>query len=145
MAASIAVGVALGAAFIGNRDPGDEIVAAQGRLLPRGALARALSDQLASTQKIDAPIRIGLTFLSKGGDFCRTFALERGGAAGLACGSGGQWQIQVVAHGAQKAGEYRQAGGELPPSVQQAVDERIQGISLDAAAEQAVQQRGWKR
>ena len=145
MAASIVVGVVVGTAFVGNRDAGDEIFASQGRLVARGALARALSDQLASTQKTDVPIRIGMTFVSKGGEFCRTFALERGGASGLACASGGDWQVQVVARGASKSGEYRQAAGALPPSVQQAVDERIEGISLDAAAEQAAQQRGWKR
>ena len=145
MAASIAAGVAIGAALIGNRDAGDEIVAEQGQLLARGALARALTDQLASAQKADTPVRIGLTFISKSGEFCRTFAFERGGAAGLACGSGGDWQIQVVARGAPKSGHYRQATGELPPSVQQAVDERIEGISLGAAAEKAAQQRGWRR
>lgn len=144
MAASIAVGVVVGTTFIGNRDTGDEIVDAQGGLLARGALAHALSDQLSSTQKNDAPVRVGVTFVSKDGEFCRTFALQ-GGASGLACGAGGNWQIQVLARGALKSSEYRQAAGELPPSVQQAVDERIQGISLDAAAERAAQQRGWKR
>jgi hypothetical protein len=149
MAASLVLGVAIGTAFIGearrgSSDSGD-VVAEQSQLLARGALARALSDQLASTQKADAAVRVGLTFVSKSGEFCRTFSLERGSAAGLACGTGGNWHVHVLARTVPKPGEYRMAATELPAPVQQAVDERIQGTSLGTAAEQAAQERGWKR
>jgi hypothetical protein len=150
MAASVALGIVIGVAFIGDGrrgspEAGDDFVAAQGRLLARGALARALSNQLAGTQKADASVRIGLTFVSKNGEYCRTFALERGSAAGLACSSGGEWRVELVTRAAPKSGEYRTAAGDLPAAVQQTVDAQIQGNSLDAAAEQAAQQRGWKR
>jgi hypothetical protein len=152
MAASLALGVAIGAVFIGEHGRGTtdgaaDIIANQGQLLAQGALARALSDQLASTQKPDAPVRIGVTFVSKVGGYCRTFALGRSSAAGLACSSGTGWRIEVLAQAERsgKAPEYRAAAGSLAPAVQRAMEERIQGSSLDAAAERAAQQSGWRR
>jgi hypothetical protein len=152
MAASLALGVAIGAVFIGEHGRGTtdgaaDIIANQGQLLAQGALARALSDQLASTQKPDAPVRIGVTFVSKVGGYCRTFALERSSAAGLACSSGTGWRIEVLAQSERsgKEPEYKTAAGALPPAVQRAMEERIQGSSLDAAAERAAQQSGWRR
>ena len=152
MAASLALGVAIGAALLGDRsrglpDAGGDISAEQGQLLARGALARALTDQLASTQKPDAPVRIGLTFLSKGGEYCRTFALERSSTAGFACSGASGWRIDVLAPAepAGKAPEYRTAGSDLPPAVLRSIEERMQGTSLDSAAERAAQQSGWRR
>jgi len=153
MAASVALGVFIGGAFIGDarRGPpvvaGADLVAQHGRLLARGALARALSEQLASTQRPDAPVRIGLTFVSAAGEYCRTFALEKGATAGLACSGAGEWRIQVIAQAdrAVKSGEYRMAAAELPPAVLRAIEDRIQGGALDADAERAAQQRGWRR
>ena len=149
MAASVVLGVVIGAAFIGEARRGSsdfgDIIADRGQLSARGTLARALTDQLASTQKPDAAVRVGLTFISARGEYCRTFALEHGSAAGLACGAGGEWRVELVTRAAPKSGEYRTAAGDLPAAVQQAVDGQIQGHSLDAAAEQAAQQRGWRR
>ena len=153
MAASVVLGVLIGSAYIGDSrrappvDAGADLVAERGHVVARGGLALALSGQLASTQKTDAPVRIGLTFLSKGGEYCRTFAIEKGAAAGLACSNGSEWRVQVVAQAdrAGKPGDYRTAAAQLPPAVLRAVDERIQGSSLDAEAERAAQQRGWKR
>ena len=153
MAASVVLGVLIGGVFIGDSrrapavDPGSDLVAERGHVVARGGLALALSEQLASTQKPDAPVRMGLTFLSKNGEYCRTFALEKGAAAGLACSSAGEWRIQVIAQ-ADRAGtscDYRTAAAQLPPAVLREVDVRIQGGSLDAEAERAAQQRGWKR
>jgi hypothetical protein len=150
MAASIVLGVAIGAAFIGDArrgsvDPGQDVVAESGQLLARGALARALSEQLASTQKPDAPVRIGMTFVSKDGEYCRTFALSQSSASGLACATSGEWRVQVLTRAANQPSEYRMAAGEIPPALLQAMEERIQGSSLDAAAERAAQQSGWRR
>ena len=153
MAASVVLGVLIGSAYVGDsrRAPpvnaGADLVAERGHVVARGRLALALSEQLASTQKPAAPVRIGLTFVSKGGEYCRTFALESGAAAGLACSSAGEWRVQVIAPAdrAGKVGEYQTAATQLPPAVLREVDERIQGSSLDAAAERAAQQRGWKR
>ena len=153
MAASVVLGVLIGGVFIGDMrrapaiDPSTDLVAERGHVVARGKLALALSGQLASTQKPDASVRIGLTFLSKGGEYCRTFTLEKGAAAGLACSGAGEWRVRVLsqAESAGKPGEYRTAAGELPPAILRAVEEQIQGSSLDAAAERAAQQSGWKR
>ena len=148
MAASLALGIAIGAVMLGrgSTDSGGNIVAEHGQLFARGLLARALAEQLASTQKPDASVRIGLTFVAKGGEYCRTFAVERSATAGLACSHVGEWRIDVLAPAASsgKAAGYRTAAGELPPAVLRSIEERMQGSSLDATAERAAQQRGWK-
>jgi hypothetical protein len=153
MAASVVLGVLIGGALIGDLrrapaiDPSTNLAAERGHVVARGRLALALSEQLASTQKPDASVRIGLTFLSKGGEYCRTFTLEKGAAAGLACSSAGEWRIPLIVQADRTgpSGDYRTAAAQLPPAVLRAVDERIQGSSLDAEAERAAQQRGWKR
>ena len=149
MAASIALGVAIGALWPDRGSPGvvGEMVAERGQLLARGLLAHALADQLASTQKPGSPVRIGMTFVSKSGEYCRTFAVERSSTAGLACADSTGWRIDVLAPATPsgKAPEYRTAAGELPPAVLRSIEERMQGSSLDAAAEKAAQQRGWRR
>lgn len=115
-----------------------------GVLAARGVLATALSGQLASAAPADASVKIGLSFVSKQGNYCRSFML--GSAAGLACRDGGEWKIAVLAESAQGApGAYRQAGSELPPAVLDAIDQRIAGPALDAGAEQAAQRKGWRR
>ena len=79
MAASVVLGVLIGGTYLGDSrrapgsDPGVDWIAERGHVVARGALAHALSEQLASTQKPDARVRIGLTFRSKGGEYCRTF------------------------------------------------------------------------
>ena len=61
-----------------------------GKVLASGALAHALSEQLASNQVADAPVHVGVSFLSRNGDYCRTFMLrEKSTIAGLACRDGG--------------------------------------------------------
>ena len=153
MAASVVLGALIGSAFIVESrrapalDPSTDLIAERGHVVARGKLAHALSEQLAGTQKPDASVRIGLTFVSKGGEYCRTFTLEKGAAAGLACSSAGEWRVRMLsqAEPAARPGEYRPAAGELPPAILRAVEEQIQGSSLDAAAERAAQQNGWKR
>jgi hypothetical protein len=47
-----------------------------------------------------------------------------------------------------RAGEqagYRQAGSDMPAAVLDAIDQRIAGASLDAAAERAARAQGWQR
>ena len=148
VAASLALGIAIGAALMGRGSPDSgEIVAERGQLVARGALARALAQQLASTQKPDSPVRIGLTFVSKGGEYCRTFAVDPSATAGLACADATGWRVDVLvpATTAGKSAEYRTAAGELPPAVLRSIEERMQGRSLDAGAERMAQQRGWRR
>lgn len=159
IAASTALGVLLGGAFFDGSwreapigGVAADLVADQGQLLARGSLARALSEELASAQASDAPARIGLTFVSTAGEYCRTFTLERAtdvaSLAGLACKGVAEWRVQVIAQGEPRtgsAGGYRAAAAELPPAVLYAVKDRIRGDALDAEGERAAQQRGWTR
>jgi hypothetical protein len=147
IAATLVVGVIAGS--LGLRgSTGDGQLASMagndGTLTAHGKLAAALSQQLASAAPSDRNVRIGVSFVSKDGVYCRSFML--GAAAGLACKSGAEWKIPVMAETAAGVpGSYRQAGSEMPAAVLDAVDQRIAGQALDAGAERAAQQRGWKR
>jgi hypothetical protein len=122
---------------------GDALVAASdGVRTAQGKLADALTLQLASAPPAGQGVKIGVSFLSKEGTYCRSFALER--AAGLACRQGGQWRIPVMVDDAAQVGAYRQAGSAMPVPVLEAIDQRIEGKALDAAAEKNARELGWK-
>jgi hypothetical protein len=144
IAASLAAGVLAGA-FGWQQLKGGE-AAPFGRqgdaLVARGELAEALSQRLAADAA--GPVSLGVSFEAKGGAYCRSFKL--GTTAGLACREGGEWRIPVLAQDRQaEQGAYRQAGSGMPAAVLDAIDERIGGASLDAAAERAARARGWQR
>ncbi|MET0981101.1 MAG: hypothetical protein ABWY02_03310 [Telluria sp.] len=113
---------------------------ADGALVARGHLAKALSAQLASPGP-SGRVRIGISFLARDGKYCRSFVMDT--TAGLACRDGAQWKIPVLAQGA--AGTAWLDGNVLPPAVLDAVDARITGTPLNNAAERAAQARGWRR
>lgn len=146
VAASLVLGVLLGQALL--RSPGaGPIDARDGRLVAQGALAEALSEQLASSQAIDARIGMGLSFRSRSGDYCRTFVLREGpGLAGLACRERNDWVVQMIApnEAPTAAGDYRMAGAELPLLVLKAVEEHIQGDPLDTDGEAAARASDWR-
>jgi hypothetical protein len=124
------------------------VASRNGQVLANGTLAQALSDQLASTQTPDSPVKIGVSFKSKTGDYCRTFTLHESTAlAGLACRDHDDWRVQVLAQSENNStdtnGSYRQAGTDMPRSVLQAVDETIAGDPLDAHAEAAAKEHKW--
>jgi hypothetical protein len=113
---------------------------AEGALVAQGRLASALTAQLASPGP-SGRVRIGISFLAKDGKYCRSFVMDT--TAGLACRDGGRWKVPVLAQGA--AGAAWMDGTGLPPAVLDAIDERIAGAPLGAAAERAAHARGWKR
>jgi hypothetical protein len=116
----------------------------KGALVARGALDQALTRQLASARPVGLAVKIGISFVSRDGQYCRTFMV--GASAGLACRSGGAWQIPVMAEtGAAGESSYLQAGSPMPPAVTAAIDARAVGASLDAQGELAAAQRGWAR
>ena len=119
-----------------------------GQVLASGALARALSEQLASQQPPGAPVQIGVSFRARNGDYCRTFVLRgQGTLAGLACRGHEAWRLEVLAQTAGQpaaAAGYRPAGSALPASVARTLDELIAGEPLDAGAEAAARARGWQ-
>lgn len=148
VAASLVVGVIAGRlALLGPRNPGPVIVR-QGRLLAAGTLADALSNQLASSQNAAGSVRIGVSFRSKSGEYCRTFTLSSPAAlAGLACRAPDAWQVGVLARTQSPDGDsenYRQAGSLMPPAVTSAVENQMAGEPLDARAEAAARSAHWQ-
>jgi hypothetical protein len=147
IAATLVVGVLAGAMGFSSLRGESQLAAAadaEGALTAHGKLDAALNHQLASAPPAAAGVRIGVSFVSKEGQYCRSFTM--GGAGGLACRSGGEWKIPVLAESAAAGeGAYRQAGSAMPAAVLDAVDARAAGASLDAQAEQAAAAKGWAR
>jgi hypothetical protein len=145
MAACLAAGLALGAGWMALQAT-PSIAVRHGNLIAQGALARALSTQLASTQTADQPVRIGVSFRSKGGEFCRTFRIEGADAvAGLACRKPAAWSVEI-AMAAAPAGErtgFRTAASAIPPPIMTTVDSLSSGAALDAQGEARARARGW--
>lgn len=133
--------------------PGKAIAERSGQLLAAGVLDKALSTQLVSEQAAGSAVRIGVSFRSKDGSYCRTFQMrEQTSLAGLACRAGDQWRLDVLARGepSQDGGTgnntqsgFRPAGSALPSSIVQAVDQAIDGEPLDAAAEAHARTNQW--
>jgi anti-sigma-K factor RskA len=142
--------IALAASFIlgalalqlGMRFFSAPIFTARGQILTSAALQQALSNQLANTQSTQASLTIGVSFLSKSGQYCRTFQLQS--LAGLACNDAGSWKVQVLAHTSTPASEYRQAGSNMPPAIMQAVTDTIAGEPLDAKDEANARAQKWQ-
>jgi hypothetical protein len=144
MAASLVVGLLLGPLVL---RPSAPLETSGGRMLASGALASALSQQLASAQPPGAPVAIGVSFRAKSGGYCRTFVMhEPQSLAGLACREGAAWQVLALAQSGTPgaaSGAYRQAGSALPPAVARTLDDLIAGEPLDATGETAARAAGW--
>jgi anti-sigma factor RsiW len=140
MAASLFIGGLIGWKVLVPAEPRLMTVSG-GTLVARGPLARALDRQLASTQRVDDAVQIGLTFRAQDGHYCRSFVVREAGTAGLACRSEGQWRIPVTA--AVAAGEGLRQAASPPPAVLSAIEARISGEALDAGAEENARLGGW--
>lgn len=127
--------------------PADRLVRMHdGQPFAAGRLSEALDKALASEPDPRAPVAIGLTFRSTDGHICRTF-VERAkpAQAGLACHHDAGWALLVLAAAEKPAGgELRQAASTLPPTVQAAIDARIQGEAFDAQQERAARRARWR-
>lgn len=141
LAASVAIGL-----LIGHFVPwaGSPLAVEHNQIVARAGLAEALGNQLASEQARNAPVHIGLSFRSKTGNYCRTFALQGDERlAGLACRDGGDWRVDVLARATgSESGGVDQAGS-MPDAVAHAVDASIAGEPFDRAAEAAARERQW--
>lgn len=147
LAASLVVGVlAGGLAFHGGGS--GPIATRGGHMLASGPLARALTNQLVARERVAQPVRIGVSFKSKAGDYCRTFSMRSPAMAGMACHAPDGWRLRVLTGAPERGaatGGYRQAASAMPPAVVAAVNSEISGEPLDARAEALARRRGWKR
>ena len=145
MAASLLIGVGIGI-FAWRQS--DLIVTqdSKGALVAGGSLARGLSSQLAGDRSTKSSVEIGLSFLAKSGDYCRTFTLLHAPSAGFACRHSNRWEIRMLTEsGPLRGGSgYRTAGSALPPAIRSAVEEQISGEPLDRAAEIAARKQQWQ-
>jgi hypothetical protein len=116
-----------------------------GALVASGELARGLSDTL-SGDPLAGDVQIGMSFLAKSGEYCRSFMLRE--SAGLACRRGDHWLIhdltQLPQAGSAQSGGYRTASSALPPAIVSAIQVQIVGEPLDRAGEQSARGTGWR-
>lgn len=141
LAASVALGLFAGL-FLA-RSPRAPFAEADGALIAHGALDSTLSAGLASAPGT-GEVRIGISFRSRDGSYCRTFAMQgEAPLAGLACRHGDAWRLEVLAAAAAQDGGLRPAAA-MPIAVLHAVDAMIEGEPLDSAAESAARDAGWR-
>jgi hypothetical protein len=148
LAASVLLGLILGAALYRSQFSGP-LVLRDGQMLAQGALRAALDTQLARDRPASGA-QVGYSFLSKSGDYCRSFTLTGQDLSGIACRSGGQWQVQATARPAAaavtgEAGGLRMAASPWPEALTATGDALRAGDPLDAEAERQAVQRGWTR
>lgn len=119
-----------------------------GQLLAAGVLDKALSSQLVQEQAAQSAVQIGVSFRSKGGNYCRTFQLRDGNSlAGLACREADKWRLQVLAQGESSPPgqpQFRPAGSSMPAAIAQAVEQSIEGEPMDAQAEATARTNQWR-
>lgn len=107
------------------------------------ALRNALDTQMASDDQNGLPVRIGVSFRSGDGSYCRTYLQNTDGRAGLACRTSKGWREVVAVATDSRNTEYRTAAA-MPPQVAKTMEALISGEPLDAKAEQAARDRGWR-
>jgi hypothetical protein len=147
LAASLMVGLVAGYLAWSPRESG-LIMAAGGQLTARSSLERALTSRIAGQQATVDSVHVGLSFKSKSGAYCRTFALQQTESlSGLACRHGDRWRIEALARTSVAPGlsaAYRPAGSELPDAVRVVVEAQMAGEPLDAQGEALAQQHDWQ-
>jgi len=141
MAASLLLGVFISWRAFTPSDPG-VMVAGKDALVAHGVLARALDNQLASTQRGEEPVLIGLTFKAHDGNYCRSFVLRSTRTAGLACRVENEWQIPATDTASQSPGDVQQASS-VAPAILRLIEARMEGEALDADEEQSAKHAGW--
>jgi anti-sigma factor RsiW len=149
LAAGVVLGIALGPALLELTREEPDLVASVAGVRASGALADALSRRLASQQTDSAPIRLGVSFLAKSGEYCRTFVSRHGSeaVAGMACRQGSTWRIDALQSISLAPGDpagYRQAATPLPPMILEAAEAVMVGDALDARREVEARDHGWR-
>jgi hypothetical protein len=149
LAASVVLGVLLVPRML--TDPGSSSLFASrdGKEVAQGALAAQLASALASAPAgAREEARVGLSYRTKGGEYCRTFEVGSGSSAraGIACHeASGAWRIDALAQvEAEQTRAMREASStNLPQPLRQAIEASIDGDPLGAEAEAAAAKAGW--
>ncbi|MRW91385.1 hypothetical protein GJ699_15440 [Duganella sp. FT80W] len=136
--------------FSDSTPPPTEVSSRNGWLVAQGRLAAALSQQLGGAAQTEGDVRVGLSFLSNEGSYCRSFTLVgvTQDLVGIACRANEEWRIPALVQNARPLpamGNYRMAGTEMPTAVLEAIDQRIVGGMLDTRAELEALRRNWQR
>ena len=132
IAASLVAGLFIGQVErpAGVRDRADALALAP-------PLAQALDTQLSGAA---GPVRVALSFRAQDGAYCRSFSARH--LDGVACRTSDGWTLRYAAPGTAQGGDYVQAGSD--PTRVSAIAAMIAGEPLDAAAERAARDRGWR-
>lgn len=144
IAASLLLGIVIARLPWESEEP---ILAGDGRMTASGPLADALDRQLSGVRIEGSDIHIGLSYRTKTGEYCRTFALSgTSDISGIACRAPDAWRVVTLASGepSQSDERYRMATTTVAPVVLQAVQDSIDGDALDAAEETKARDRGWQ-
>ena len=143
--ASLVIGLLVGS-FVLQRER-DPFVVERGRMQARAELDTALSMQSGGAIDRETGIQIGVSYLAKNGDYCRTFTLRDAQVlAGLACRRSSQWWIDALtATKADASGTYRMANANVPALILGLVEDTIAGDPLDGEQEVEARERGWQR
>lgn len=144
-ATCLAAGLVIGFWGSGLR-PAPAVATEGGALMAQDGLARALDQQLVAEQSPSQAIRIGFTIRTDDGRYCRTFVDRRVHLAGLACRRGARWTVPLAAatNGGERVGPGRFAGDRTPPAVLAAAQSMSTAPVLDAPAEAAARELGWR-
>lgn len=160
MAASLALGVLIGTTWLAPR--GALEVAADGGWLAEGALAQALNAQLSGAATRGSSTRVGLSFVSRDGRYCRAFTVggaDAGGAtAGLACRGDDAWRVRQLAtitaasasasptaSTSASSEAFRMAASPWPQALLDDMDRLREGDPLSSADERDAMRRDWRR
>ncbi len=141
MAAAVALGLFVGMFVM--RGPEAPYADSKAGLVARGELDLALTQQLAGSLGTGSP-SMGISFRDRTGRYCRTFQMQQEAPlAGLACRTGEDWKLEVLAAATPQEGELRGAAS-MPMAVLRAVDASIEGEPFDVPTEIAARDAGWK-
>lgn len=139
-AAAVLVALALGVVAGRHSAPESDRLAAPTPLLS-AALSGAASGETLSTGA--ASVTVLATHRLADGAICRAFSTSGAEAAsGLACRTGGAWQVIALVRRDSPAAGFRPASG-LDPALEAVLDRRGAGAPLGEAEEAALRAGGW--
>lgn len=126
------------------------VISRNGMLVAQGRLDTVLSQQMGGAAPSEGDVRVGLSFLSNEGGYCRTFTVVglSQDLVGVACRASAEWRIPVMVQNLRPSAQmsaHRMAGTEMPAAVLEAIDQRIVGGMLDTRAELEALRRNWQR